>query len=249
MQWNNVQRVCCSQTSSLFCLDLQYMVDCSQVNNLPTLSFVISGVAFPLPPSAYITQASYHVYKTNKSMYFCTRPLTHIAFYHLFAMTDICDLLPPPAALPEWIPVLLSGHHPHLPALSERPAPVDLWRRLPQGVLLRLRPHQQPRRLCHRCLGVISVTWADHKPHQVITITSTWGFWLISSICSGINMNSQFRQFGFTFNQRISHCKLQYIIMLFMDFHIFKLASSSRTIKMKMNGCQHFLFLHDRSLW
>ncbi|KAK1883904.1 Gastricsin [Dissostichus eleginoides] len=33
-----------------------YMVDCSQVNNLPTLSFVISGVAFPLPPSAYITQ-------------------------------------------------------------------------------------------------------------------------------------------------------------------------------------------------
>ncbi|XP_045892742.1 gastricsin-like [Micropterus dolomieu] len=31
-----------------------YMVDCSQVNNLPTLSFVISGVTFPLPPSAYI---------------------------------------------------------------------------------------------------------------------------------------------------------------------------------------------------
>ncbi|XP_030281131.1 gastricsin-like [Sparus aurata] len=33
-----------------------YMVDCSQVNNLPTISFVISGVALPLPPSAYITQ-------------------------------------------------------------------------------------------------------------------------------------------------------------------------------------------------
>nr|ABS76468.1 progastricsin [Dicentrarchus labrax] len=33
-----------------------YMVDCSQVNNLPTLSFVISGVALPLPPSAYIKQ-------------------------------------------------------------------------------------------------------------------------------------------------------------------------------------------------
>jgi gastricsin len=35
---------------------LQYMVDCSSVNNLPTLSFVISGVALPLPPSAYIAQ-------------------------------------------------------------------------------------------------------------------------------------------------------------------------------------------------
>ncbi|KAK9516799.1 hypothetical protein VZT92_024710 [Zoarces viviparus] len=34
----------------------QYMVDCSQINNLPTLSFVISGVSFPLPPSAYIIQ-------------------------------------------------------------------------------------------------------------------------------------------------------------------------------------------------
>ncbi|XP_028263484.1 gastricsin-like [Parambassis ranga] len=33
-----------------------YLVDCSQVNNLPTLSFVISGVSLPLPPSAYITQ-------------------------------------------------------------------------------------------------------------------------------------------------------------------------------------------------
>ncbi|XP_054475783.1 gastricsin-like [Anoplopoma fimbria] len=34
----------------------QYMVDCSQINNLPTLSFVISGVSLPLPPSAYIVQ-------------------------------------------------------------------------------------------------------------------------------------------------------------------------------------------------
>ncbi|KAK5878539.1 hypothetical protein CesoFtcFv8_023938 [Champsocephalus esox] len=33
-----------------------YMVDCSQLNNLPTLSFVVSGVALHLPPSAYITQ-------------------------------------------------------------------------------------------------------------------------------------------------------------------------------------------------
>ncbi|KAL3041325.1 hypothetical protein OYC64_019515 [Pagothenia borchgrevinki] len=33
-----------------------YMVDCSELNHLPTLSFVISGVALPLPPSAYISQ-------------------------------------------------------------------------------------------------------------------------------------------------------------------------------------------------
>uniref|UniRef100_A0A7N6AUY7 Peptidase A1 domain-containing protein n=1 Tax=Anabas testudineus TaxID=64144 RepID=A0A7N6AUY7_ANATE len=36
-----------------------YMVDCSQINNLPTLSFVLSGVTFPLPPSAYIIQNGY----------------------------------------------------------------------------------------------------------------------------------------------------------------------------------------------
>ncbi|XP_056272429.1 gastricsin-like [Pseudoliparis swirei] len=34
----------------------RYMVDCSQINNLPTLSFVISGVSFPLTSSAYISQ-------------------------------------------------------------------------------------------------------------------------------------------------------------------------------------------------
>ncbi|XP_039987927.1 gastricsin-like [Xiphias gladius] len=33
-----------------------YMVDCSQVNNLPTLIFVINGVSLPLPPYAYIGQ-------------------------------------------------------------------------------------------------------------------------------------------------------------------------------------------------
>lgn len=57
-----VSNFCPSQTVSLCCLDLQYMVDCSQVNNLPTLSFVISGVALPLPPSAYIIQASYYMH-------------------------------------------------------------------------------------------------------------------------------------------------------------------------------------------
>ncbi|KAJ8388616.1 hypothetical protein AAFF_G00131810 [Aldrovandia affinis] len=32
----------------------EYMVNCNQMNNLPTLSFNINGVNFPLPPSAYI---------------------------------------------------------------------------------------------------------------------------------------------------------------------------------------------------
>ncbi|KAG9331404.1 hypothetical protein JZ751_019294, partial [Albula glossodonta] len=32
----------------------EYMVDCSQMNNLPTLYFNINGVNLPLPPSAYI---------------------------------------------------------------------------------------------------------------------------------------------------------------------------------------------------
>ncbi|XP_026166324.1 gastricsin [Mastacembelus armatus] len=40
-----------------------YVVDCSQVNNLPTLSFVISGVSFPLPPSAYIIQENQNGYQ------------------------------------------------------------------------------------------------------------------------------------------------------------------------------------------
>ncbi|XP_029008875.1 gastricsin-like [Betta splendens] len=41
----------------------EYMVDCSQINNLPTLSFVISGVSFPLPPSAYISQQNQNGYE------------------------------------------------------------------------------------------------------------------------------------------------------------------------------------------
>ncbi|XP_061085216.1 gastricsin-like [Conger conger] len=34
----------------------EYSVDCSQVQNLPTLSFTMSGVNFQLPPSAYISE-------------------------------------------------------------------------------------------------------------------------------------------------------------------------------------------------
>ncbi|XP_027017862.1 gastricsin isoform X2 [Tachysurus fulvidraco] len=39
----------------------QYAVDCSQVSNLPTLTFTISGVNFPLGPSYYVqeTQSGY----------------------------------------------------------------------------------------------------------------------------------------------------------------------------------------------
>ncbi|XP_030077409.1 gastricsin [Microcaecilia unicolor] len=34
----------------------EYLVNCNNVQNLPTISFVINGVSFPLPPSAYILQ-------------------------------------------------------------------------------------------------------------------------------------------------------------------------------------------------
>uniref|UniRef100_A0A8C7HLT6 Gastricsin-like n=1 Tax=Oncorhynchus kisutch TaxID=8019 RepID=A0A8C7HLT6_ONCKI len=34
----------------------QYTVNCNQINSLPTLTFTINGVNFPLPPSAYIQQ-------------------------------------------------------------------------------------------------------------------------------------------------------------------------------------------------
>lgn len=116
-----------SHTVYLCCLDLQYMVDCSQVNNLPTLSFVISGVALPLPPSAYIMQASSYI---HKHVFLCVFICECVR-----AMIDISNLLSAP---PAWIPVLHSGHHSYLPAISEWPAPVDLWRRIPQRVLLHL---------------------------------------------------------------------------------------------------------------
>uniref|UniRef100_A0A4W4ETG3 Peptidase A1 domain-containing protein n=1 Tax=Electrophorus electricus TaxID=8005 RepID=A0A4W4ETG3_ELEEL len=34
----------------------EYVVDCSQANSLPSLTFTINGVNFPLPPSAYIQE-------------------------------------------------------------------------------------------------------------------------------------------------------------------------------------------------
>ncbi|XP_076588172.1 gastricsin-like [Chaetodon auriga] len=40
-----------------------FLVDCSQINNLPTLSFVVSGATLPLPPSAYISQQSQNGYQ------------------------------------------------------------------------------------------------------------------------------------------------------------------------------------------
>lgn len=40
------------------CSSLQYFVSCSSIQDLPTLTFVISGVEFPLSPSAYILSVS-----------------------------------------------------------------------------------------------------------------------------------------------------------------------------------------------
>lgn len=47
-----------------------YMVNCNQVYNLPTLSFTISGISFPLPPTAYIQQHYQNGYQ------FCTVGIT-----------------------------------------------------------------------------------------------------------------------------------------------------------------------------
>ncbi|KAE8623470.1 hypothetical protein XENTR_v10005621 [Xenopus tropicalis] len=39
-----------------------YYVNCNNLQNLPTLSFTINGVSFPLPPSAYIIQENGYCY-------------------------------------------------------------------------------------------------------------------------------------------------------------------------------------------
>lgn len=37
---------------------LQLAVNCNSIQSLPTLTFVINGVQFPLPPSAYVLNVS-----------------------------------------------------------------------------------------------------------------------------------------------------------------------------------------------
>lgn len=37
---------------------LQLVVNCNSIQSLPTLTFVINGVQFPLPPSAYVLNVS-----------------------------------------------------------------------------------------------------------------------------------------------------------------------------------------------
>ncbi|GCB75924.1 hypothetical protein scyTo_0020417, partial [Scyliorhinus torazame] len=39
---------------SVICSIQQYLVNCDNVPNMPTLTFVINGVEFPLPPSVYV---------------------------------------------------------------------------------------------------------------------------------------------------------------------------------------------------
>ena len=40
------------------CSSLQFPVDCNNIQNLPTFTFVINGVQFPLPPASYILNVS-----------------------------------------------------------------------------------------------------------------------------------------------------------------------------------------------
>lgn len=39
-------------------LSLQFLVNCNNIQNLPTFTFIINGVQFPLPPSSYILNVS-----------------------------------------------------------------------------------------------------------------------------------------------------------------------------------------------
>lgn len=46
----------CSFASSLS----QFVVNCNSVQNMPTVTFIISGSQFPLPPSAYVLNVRIH---------------------------------------------------------------------------------------------------------------------------------------------------------------------------------------------
>lgn len=45
---------CSSSHNLLFTLSLQYEVECDEIQNMPTITFIISGVQLPLYPSAYV---------------------------------------------------------------------------------------------------------------------------------------------------------------------------------------------------
>lgn len=45
---------CCATHNLLFTLSPQYAVDCNEIPNMPTITFVINGARLPLYPSAYI---------------------------------------------------------------------------------------------------------------------------------------------------------------------------------------------------
>lgn len=51
---------------------LQYVVDCSTAQNLPTIAFTTNGMSFPLPPSAYILSVCimYFIDINNSSFFF-----------------------------------------------------------------------------------------------------------------------------------------------------------------------------------
>lgn len=40
------------------CSSLQFLVDCNSIQSLPTLTFIINGVQFPLSPASYILNVS-----------------------------------------------------------------------------------------------------------------------------------------------------------------------------------------------
>lgn len=58
LTWISLENVRTNLPEHLPHIFLQYVVNCNNISSLPTLTFTISGVAFPLGPSAYIQVSS-----------------------------------------------------------------------------------------------------------------------------------------------------------------------------------------------
>lgn len=62
----------CSFGSSLS----QFVVNCNSVQNMPTITFIISGSQFPLPPSAYVLNVRIHSQDPGKCHWLNPEQLT-----------------------------------------------------------------------------------------------------------------------------------------------------------------------------
>uniref|UniRef100_A0A8C4VSL1 Progastricsin n=1 Tax=Gopherus evgoodei TaxID=1825980 RepID=A0A8C4VSL1_9SAUR len=73
----------------------EYVVDCSSVQSLPTISFTINGVSFPLPPSAYILNNNGYYSIGVEPMYLPSengQPLLILGDVFLRQYYSVCDM-------------------------------------------------------------------------------------------------------------------------------------------------------------